>query len=59
MACESAICVGKKPFLSIEAITDLIGFLPDSAAFAISSAFTSVFNPERLCFKKSELNKPT
>ena len=52
----SAICVGKNPSFNKEAKTAFDLLVADSAAFAISSAFTSFFNPERLCFKKLELN---
>ena len=53
----SAICVGKNPFLSIAASAALILLLLFAVALAISSAFTSVFKPDLLDFKKSELYK--
>ena len=53
----SAICVGKNPFLSIAASVALILLLLFAVALAISSAFTSVFKPDLLDFKKSELYK--
>ena len=52
----SAICVGKKPAFNNEANTALALFVSFSAALAISSALTSFFKPDLLCFKKSELN---
>ena len=52
----SAICVGKKPFLRIAERAALTLLSAVDAILAISSALTSVFNPDLLCFKKSELN---
>ena len=52
----SAICVGKKPFLSIQAIAALALFSAPATAADNSASLIPLWLPDLLCFKYGELN---